>query len=103
MFKKKKKRINMEIDFVGYVVLKFESDTCAPCKKLNPIVDKMKNEFENVKIYIINIEKEYKLAKQFKIMSLPTLLFFNGEKEVSRLEGLVKTDIVRKSFKNLCS
>ena len=91
----------VSIDFVGVSVLKFESETCAPCKRLNPIIDKMMKEFNDVKIYTINIEKEYKLAKQFKIMTVPTLLFMNGEKVISRLEGLVKTELVRKAFKSL--
>jgi len=89
------------IDFAGLLVLKFYSNSCAPCKRITPILEKMKKEFQDVKIYSLNIEEEYKLAKQFKIMSVPTLLFMNGEHEANRLEGLVNTETIRKAFKGL--
>jgi thioredoxin 1 len=87
------------ITFSGLLVLKFYSDTCAPCKRLNPIIEKMTKEFPSVKIYNINIDEDYKLAKDLRIMSVPTLVFMSGDKENQRIEGLANTETVRKTFK----
>lgn len=88
------------IDFTGLLILKFYSDTCAPCKRLNVILEKMKKEFPTIEIYSLNIDKDYKMAKQYKIMSVPTLIFMNGNHETSRLEGLSNTETIRKTFKS---
>ena len=90
-----------QVEFAGLVVLKFYSDTCAPCKRIVTIIKKMQEEFQSVKIYNVDIEEDYQLAKRFSVKSVPTLVFLNGEKEQSRIDGLANTETIRKSFKAL--
>ncbi len=89
------------ITFNGLVVIKFYTDSCMPCKRLKPVIEKMEKEFPSVKIYSVNIEEDYKLAKQFRIKSVPTMVFMNGETELQRIEGLANTENTRKAFKSL--
>ena len=89
------------ITFNGLVVIKFYTDSCMPCKRLKPVIEKMEKEFPSVKIYSVNIEEDYKLAKQFRIKSVPTMVFLNGETELQRIEGLANTENTRKAFKSL--
>jgi len=89
------------ITYSGLTVIKFYTDTCLPCKRLKPVLDKMEKEFPNIKIYNVNIEDDYKLAKQFHIKSVPTLVFLNGENEVQRIDGITNTESIRKAFKTL--
>jgi thioredoxin 1 len=90
-----------ELTLTGLSVVKFSASWCSPCKKLEPILVKMEKEFPEVKVYSVDIDELTKLAKKYKILSVPSLLFFNEEKEVTRIVGLQPTEVVRKAFKSL--
>lgn len=96
-------QLTSESDLVlsGLSVVKFSASWCMPCKKLEPILVKMEKEFPEIKIYLVDIDELTKLAQKYKIMSVPSLLFFNEEKEVTRVVGLQPTEVVRKAFKSL--
>lgn len=95
--------IETESDLIlsGLSAVKFTAEWCAPCKRLEGIIVKMEKEFPNVKVYTVDIDNLTKLAQKYKIMSVPSVLFFNGEKEVNRVVGLQPTDVLRKAFNGL--
>lgn len=91
-----------DLQLIGLSVVKFYGEWCAPCKKIDTVLIKMEKEFESIKIYSVDIDKQIQFAKKYRIMSVPTLIFFNGEKEFGeRIVGLVSTEQIRKSFKKL--
>lgn len=83
----------------GLTVVKFFAEWCVPCKKLDSLLVKMEKEFSEVNFLSVDIDKHLKLAQEYRIMSVPTLLFFVGDKEVNRVQGLVMTEQLRKTFK----
>jgi len=85
----------------GLSVLKFSAEWCAPCKRMQAIVDKMEKEFSKIVIYNIDIDIDFEVAKKYNIKSVPTLMFFDNGKECCKIEGLEKTEVVRKAFKGL--
>ena len=53
---------------------------CGPCRALSPIIDEIAGENENVTFYKLNVDNANNVARQFGIMSIPTILVFeNGE------------------------
>ena len=62
------------------VVVDFFATWCGPCKMLAPVIEKAADELTNVQFYKVDIDEEMDLANQFKIMTVPTLLFFKGGK-----------------------
>lgn len=62
---------------------------CGPCKAMAPIIDELAKEYEGrVVIGKYNVEDEGDLATEFRVMSLPTFLFFkDGKKADIRLAG----------------
>ena len=84
----------------GFTVVKFYGEWCIPCKRLDSILQKMEKEFSEVTLYSVDIDKFLDITKNYRILSVPTMIFFNGTKEALRLEGLVTTETLRKSFKN---
>jgi len=89
-----------ELKLVGLTVLKFTAEWCAPCKRLDSILQKMEKEFTDVKFIYVDIDKCTKLAQKYRIKSVPTLAFFNGEEESGeRVVGVIMTDPLRKIFK----
>lgn len=57
------------------VLIDFFANWCMPCKMLTPIVNEISSENENLKVCRINVEAEPKLAEEFQIMSIPTLVY----------------------------
>ena len=66
-----------ELKFLGKnpVVIDFHAQWCGPCKVLEPIIDELNEEYDNVDFYKVDTEDEQELAGAFGVMSLPTLLF----------------------------
>ena len=63
------------------VVIDFWATWCGPCMRMAPVVEELAKEYEGkVEIGKYNIEEENDLAAKYRIMSIPTILFFkNGE------------------------
>jgi len=71
------------------VVVDFSAHWCGPCQQLAPIVDQLANEYAGkVKVGKVDIDHSQQVASTFDIMSVPTVLFFEGGKRVDQLVGL---------------
>ncbi len=71
------------------VVIDCWATWCGPCKAMAPLIDQLAQEYEGkVVIGKYNVDEEGDLATEYRVMSLPTILFFkNGEKAPIRLAG----------------
>ena len=56
------------------VLLDFWASWCGPCRMLSPILDELAEDRPDVIVGKVNVDEEYELAKQFKIISIPTVL-----------------------------
>lgn len=70
-------------------MIDFWATWCGPCKQLSPVVDELAQEYEGkVVIGKYNLDEESDLGQEYRIMSLPTILFFkDGKKTDLRLTG----------------
>lgn len=69
------------------VVIDFWATWCGPCMAMAPIVDKLAEEYaDRVVIGKYNVDEEGDLSTEYRIMSIPTILFFkDGKKTDIRL------------------
>lgn len=68
------------------VMIDFWATWCGPCKKLGPTIDELAAEYDGkVLIGKYNIDEEGDLATEYRIMSIPTLMFFRDGKPVGDL------------------
>ncbi len=68
------------------VVIDFWATWCGPCMRLAPVIDELAEEFaDRVVIGKYNVDEETELSGTYRIMSLPTLLFFKNGEQVREL------------------
>lgn len=87
------------------VVIDFWATWCSPCMNMAPTVDALAEEYaDQVVIGKYNIDEESDLSARYRIMSIPTLLFFKGGKKVDiRLVGAQSRDVLDAKIKELLS
>lgn len=84
------------------VVVDFGATWCGPCKNLAPIVEELAKEYDGrVKIAKFDIDNSPAVPAKFRIMSVPTVIFFKGGKQVDMVVGLVGKDALKKKIEPL--
>ena len=74
-------------DNEGVSLLDFYADWCGPCRMVLPIVDEIAKEREDLLVGKINVNDNPDLAKEFGVMSIPTLIVMKDGKIVNRVSG----------------
>jgi len=81
------------------VLVDFWADWCGPCRMVAPLVEELAEEYEGrVSFGKVNVDKNPKVASQYGIMSIPTLIIFKGGKPVSNIVGFRPKNELKKSL-----
>ncbi len=70
------------------VLIDFWANWCGPCKMLSPTVDEIAEEISDVKVCKVNIDEQPEIARQFQVMSIPTLVMVKNGMIVNRSVGV---------------
>src|SRR6266496_1415943 len=82
------------------VLVDFWAVWCGPCKMVEPIVDKIAEEYEGkLKVGKLNVDEEPEISGQFNVMSIPTLLVFKDGQPVETVIGVVPKSEVEQKIK----
>ena len=69
------------------VLLDFWASWCGPCRMVLPIVEQIAGERSDIKVGKINVDEEQELARQFGIMTIPTLMVIKDGQVVKQSAG----------------
>ena len=70
------------------VLLDFWAEWCGPCRKLAPVLDQIAAERTDIKVGKVNVDNEPELARQFGVMSIPTLVVMKNGEAVAQSVGV---------------
>ncbi|MEL7622321.1 MAG: thioredoxin [Clostridiales bacterium] len=79
------------------VLVDFWAEWCGPCRMLSPLVDEIANELDGkVKIGKVNVDEEPELAREYGVMSIPTLVVLKEGKVAASSVGVrPKEEIIK--------
>ena len=85
------------------VIVDFWATWCGPCRMLSPLLDEVEEEMaDKITVVKVNVDDADEIAYRYRIMSIPTLLFFKGGQIVDRTVGAMpKNALVERIEANL--
>ena len=73
----------------GKVLVDFWASWCGPCKMFGPIFEDVANQQEGVVFAKLNVDEQEDLARQYKVMSIPTVIVFQKGQPVRKSVGVL--------------
>ena len=71
------------------VILDFWAEWCGPCRMYGPILEEFSNEFPDVVVGKVNVDKANAVAKQYGIRNIPTTIVFRNGEVINKVSGVV--------------
>ena len=69
------------------VLIDFFAPWCGPCRMVVPIVEQIAEERPDVKVGKVNIDEQFELAREFGVMTIPTLVVMKDGKVIRQSSG----------------
>ena len=73
------------------VIVDYNATWCGPCKMLGPVFEEVSKE-SSIKFVKVDIDEHEDLCREYKVMSVPTLILFENGKEIKRNIGFIPKD-----------
>ena len=94
---------NALVEQTPLAMVDFWASWCGPCKMLSPLVEEIGAQYEGkALIGKVNVDEEPELARQFGVMSIPTVVFLKNGREFDRKVGVMPpqafTDVLNKNL-----
>ena len=84
----------------GLVLVDFFATWCGPCKMLGPVLEDMASDRDSIDIVKVDIDESMNLARQYGIMSVPTLVLFKDGQVVAQTSGFQPKESIQQFIDN---
>lgn len=81
------------------VLVDFWAVWCGSCQMMAPILHELEAEMPDVQIGKVNVDEQMDLARQFRVVSIPTLIIFKNGQEVQRMVGVTSKEELKDALK----
>lgn len=69
------------------VLVDFWATWCGPCQMVAPVLEEIAEEMKDTKVCKIDVDEQPELAREYRVMSIPTLMVFKDGQAVKREVG----------------
>ena len=77
------------------VIVDFWATWCGPCRMLSPLLDEVEEEMaDKITVVKVNVDDADEVAMKYRIMNIPTLLFFKGGQLVDKTVGAMPKNVL---------
>jgi len=81
-------------------IIDFYADWCGPCKIVAPIIEELSKEYEGrLNIWKVDTDVQTEISREFKIQSIPSILFIPLSGEPKMLTGALPKATFHKLIK----
>ncbi|MBQ1912709.1 MAG: thioredoxin [Bacteroidales bacterium] len=82
------------------LIVDFWATWCGPCRMLSPILDLLEEEMaDQISVVKVNVDDADEIAARFRIMNIPTLLFFKDGQLVDKTVGAMPKNALAERIK----
>ena len=78
------------------VLVDFFATWCGPCKMLTPVLEEIDSDRSNVEIVKVDVDECESIARNYGIMSVPTLILFKNGTIISKQSGFMPKEPLSK-------
>lgn len=81
----------------GLTLVDFYAEWCGPCKMMGPVLESL----DDVNIIKVNVDDNEELSTEYRIMSIPTLMFFKDGEKKEEIVGFHSKEQLEEILKKL--
>ncbi|MBQ2171925.1 MAG: thioredoxin [Bacteroidales bacterium] len=82
------------------VIVDFWATWCGPCRMISPLLDELEEEMAGqITVVKVNVDDADEIAAQYRIMSIPTLLFIKNGQIVDKTVGAMPKPALAEKIK----
>lgn len=94
------------VDNASSLVVLAETNWCYPCKLMAKQINELVPEFPELEFLRIDLDQNYLFSREYKIIAVPTILFFRDGQLKSRLNNYKTKNVtymwLKKNFSEKC-
>ncbi len=87
------------LDEPKLTVVDFYADWCGPCQMLKPVLEKISEKYNNLKIVKVNVDDNHHLCEVYGIYSIPHVIMFKDGKVIDQFVGFKSENDVEEKIK----
>jgi thioredoxin 1 len=81
------------------VIVDFWAEWCGPCRAVSPILEQIADERgDSLRVVKVNIDEEPELQQRYGILSIPTILLFEGGEPTAAAVGAQPKRMLERSL-----